>query len=525
MAASYSTITKNSDKKHSRGRYKTIFIVVLVTGLLNSLAPAAEPDVVPSLREWKAASGTFDLTTNSRIVIDQNYYENLLETAELLSEDMTAVCGIEMTVTKSSSARAGDIFLTLDNKDSGIGNEGYLLETADKVTIRANTSNGAFYGTQTVLQMLKQSASKRSLERGTARDFPAYRERGIMIDVGRKYWQMDYLETTMRNLAWHKMNFIHLHFTEWRGFRLQSGLFPGLAAPQAYSKADIQRLQQVAKRYHLTLVPEIDLPAHATAITDYNPYLAFSCPSMRLARWQGDAANKADRAWTLDVTRREVRSWIASLLDEFIPLFDGPYFHIGGDEWQYDEQKYACPELIAAMKAKGYSQPGDLFVEWVNEINAQVKSYGKRTQIWNWWRFSPNKEKENKTSIQPDKDIIVNVWNSPRQEAILTDGYEVIITPEEMLYVSPGLINDEGYGVVDTRKVYEDWVPDSHPNIRGFKICIWSDNAEDKSDEWFERHGRKPKAVLAERLWGGPRSENVKQFFKRVQKVGAAPEK
>src|SRR5690606_29222979 len=129
--------------------------------------------------------------------------------------------------------------------------------------------------------------------------------------------------------------------------------------------------------------------------------------------------------WILDVTKPVTRQFVKELLDEFIPLFDGPYFHIGGDEWQFDDQKEECPELMAYTKKNGLKYPGDVFVEWINEVNQQVKSYGKTTQIWNWWSYnSPTNGKVNKSSISPDKDIVINVWNKIQEEEILASGYK-----------------------------------------------------------------------------------------------------
>lgn len=275
------------------------------------------------------------------------------------------------------------------------------------------------------------------------------------------------------------------------------------------------------------VVPEIDLPAHATTINDYNPFLAFQCASMRSARWQGEEANQAGRAWILDVTRREVRSWIRALLDEWIPLFDAPYFHIGGDEWQYDKDKFDCPEMMEATRNRGFEYPGDLLVEWINETNEQIKSYGKTTQIWNWWRFSPSERMQNQTSIQPARDIIINVWNRPRLEEIIEDGYDVIITSEEGdegLYVTPFHGKKPGdYGYFNSKVIYENWRPQESEQIRGFKVCLWTDRVEDKPDEWFDQYIDLPKAVLAERIWGGPRNSSVEEFESRLSEVGEAP--
>jgi N-acetyl-beta-hexosaminidase len=336
---------------------------------------SAQSNIVPALREWKASGENLSLRTNFNIVIDKNYSSQLKEAIELFAEDLKSITSLKPIVLESSNYKPGDIFFTIDNKEKIYGDEGYVLEAGESIVVKAANSQGIFYGTQTLLQIFNQSG--KSIETGRGLDYPNYSTRSIMMDVGRKYFQMDYLEKTIRQLAWYKMNVLHLHFSEWSAFRLKSDKYPGLAAKESYSKQDIRRLQDVAKKYHVMIVPEIDLPAHATAISEFNPDLGFKCESMRKARWQGEEANNAGKAWTLDVTRPEVRKWIKDLLDEFIPLFDAPYFHVGGDEYQYDPEKLLCPELVQAMKAKGYTQPGDIFIEWLNEVNEQVKSYGK----------------------------------------------------------------------------------------------------------------------------------------------------
>jgi hexosaminidase len=480
-------------------------------------------NVVPSVQQWNQSEGVFQLRSSSRIVADPDCLDTLSSDLEQFAHDLKAISGEELPVL-SGRAGPGDLHINLDLNKPAVGSEAYSLEIGDSVNLSANHPAGAFYGLQTLLQLFGQNLQ---IQRGKVLDYPRYRERGIMVDIGRKYFEIEYLEQMIRDLAWKKMNFIHLHFTDWHSFRLQSELFPGLAASQAYSKKDIRRIQDFASKFHVMVVPEIDLPAHATTINDYNPFLAFQCASMRSARWQGEEANQAGRAWILDVTRREVRSWIRALLDEWIPLFDAPYFHIGGDEWQYDKDKLACPELMEAMRREGFEYPGDLLVDWINETNEQIKSYGKITQIWNWWRFSPSQRMQNQTSIQPARDIIINVWNRPRLEEILEDGYDVIITSEEGdegLYVTPFFGKKPGdYGYFNSKVIYEEWRPQESEQIRGFKVCLWTDRVEDKPDEWFDQHIDLPKAVLAERIWGGPRDSSIDGFRHRLAQVGEPP--
>jgi hexosaminidase len=460
----------------------------------------AQSTIVPAIRDWKPTYGKLIMDSDFKIILDAKYFTI-----------------IEKDVILCTSAQTKTIFFTLDTTIKEIGEEGYKLEIAQSIKVTAKTSAGIFYACQTLLQIFKQTGN--TIEKGIAIDYPTFESRGIMIDAGRRYFQVAYLEDVIRQLAWQKMNTLHMHFTEWSAFRLNSEKYPGLAAKESHTKADVQRLQKFCTKYHIMLVPEIDMPAHASALTDYKPEIAFSCESMRKARWQGDSANNAGKAWAIDVTRPEVRQWLKGLLDEFMPWFDGPYFHIGGDEYQYDPEKYECPELLEGMKKMGYEKPGDVFVDFINDMNQHIRSKGKITQVWNWWRFG-----KDETTIQPSKDIVINVWNKPRQKFIVEDGYKVIITPEEDLYVTPGLADTSGYGTVKTKVVYESWKPEKRSNIiMGYKVCIWADKAEEQPDNWFEQHSYEPKVVLAEKVWAGAKSSSLADYMKRVQSVGRFP--
>lgn len=491
-----------------------LLAAVLLGGPLRAGAePTSSPATIPSVRQWRAEEGSFRLTASTRVICSESDMAALGDDPGQFAEDVERLTGVKPEVSTDPPS-VGDIVVSLTPNDGAVDDEGYRLRVGERLQITAAGVRGVFYGMQTVLQLLARDGS---VPRGVVEDRPTFAERGFMIDCGRHYFEVEYLERLIRRLAWMKMNFIHLHLTEWNGFRIESNVYPGLASEQAYSREDLRRIQDYAARFHVTVIPEVDLPAHATHITEYDPRLAFTCPSMRRAQWQGEPANSEGKAFTLDITRTEVRDWIRRLLDEVIPQFDGPYFHIGGDEWQYDIDKLACPELMQAMRKKGYEHPGDVFVEWINEVNEQVKSHGKTTQIWNWWRFSPNKQKQNRTSIQPAKDIVVNIWNRPRRAAILGDGYQSIITTEEgrdALYVTPfeggGKVGD--YGVFDSRYIFGRWEPTRSPNVRGFKVCLWCDRSEHQPDDWFDQHYDLPLAVLSERVWCGENRSNFEEF-------------
>jgi len=478
--------------------------------------------VVPAVQSWTAAQGSLALRADARIVLPAQADPDTAHVAHQLARDLEAVSGLALPVV-AQPAKAGDIVLRTGALTvRSASPEAYAIGIADRVTLDARNDRGLLYATQSLLQLLKHGEARRTLPRGAVADWPDFERRAMMVDAGRRFFEVSELDNLMRQMAWMKLNTLGLHFTDWPAFRLRSDKYPGLAARQSYGRADIAHLEATAKRYGITIIPEIDLPAHASAMIRYKPSLAFKCESMRQSAWLSRSAGEDARnlAWTIDVTRRENREWIKGLLDEFIPWFSGPYFHIGGDEYQYDADKTRCPELMEYARARGLEHPGDVFVEWINETNGQVRKHGKTTVIWNWWRF-----KDDKTSIQPSKDILIYAWNSPRLQDILDNGYKVIVTPEDKLYVVPGIENFDGggYGVVDTDHVYTQMPFERAPNIEGYMVALWTDAAEHRTDTYLLARAHEPMAVVAERTWGGAGSESLDAFLARLNKASAAP--
>ena len=280
--------------------------------------------------------------------------------------------------------RAGDLFLSAGGTDAQLGSEGYRLVIGDRVEITAGGATGVFYGTQTVLQMLRSMPGQRTLPRGEARDWPRFRERGYMLDAGRKYWSPDYVVQTIREMAYLKLNTLQLHLSDNNAFRLVSDRFPYLAAPEAYTRADIRRFEAAARKYHVTIIPEIEMPAHAGAILAVRPDLGLDCLTF---------------GTTLDVTRREVRDFTSALIDEFAPLFSGPEFHIATDEYPGAFHQGICEPLVRYADERGFGSTADVFVDFINEMNRVVRSHGKRTVIWNWWNVNQS------PATAPDKNI------------------------------------------------------------------------------------------------------------------------
>ncbi|SDE02414.1 family 20 glycosylhydrolase [Streptomyces prasinopilosus] len=484
-----------------------------------TVAGNAAPAVYPALREWQGGEGVFRLEPTSRIVLESAGAAALGDTARTFAADLATLTGRTLPVVTSGAARAGDITLSAGSTDTGLGSQGYALDIGETLAVEATGDTGVFHATQTIEQALKLDEHRASVPRGTARDRPAVEQRAQMLDVGRTFFPLDELKAQIREMAWRKLTTFHLHLTDWNGFRVRLDEFPGLASDDAYSPAELRDLQDYARKYHVDVVPEIDLPGHATAVTAYDPALRFACPSMDYATWPGGERG----GWTLDVTKKYTRDFVHDLMEAVIPLFDSEYVHVGGDEIGLDDRKNACPELVAHQKERGFAYAGDVFVDHLNAVNRQVRSHGKTTQAWQWWD-----QYGQKSSIEPDRTIVFDDYIDRDPTPLVSKGYTVVAAPEAVLYVSAGLGQKLGqYGYVDIRDVYEDYAfptpEQGGGRVLGYKVARWGDRAEARGTAFLDHFARRPLQVMAERTWGSPRSSSVEAFLARVDAVGGPP--
>ena len=173
----------------------------------------AAPAVLPELQEWKGDTGSFTLTGSSRIVYDS---EELKAAADEMAADFLDLTGREISVVSgdASSVQAGDFFFTMtDDTTLGLMDEGYLMDISDSITVTSETETGAYWATRTILQALKQS-DYTTIPQGITRDYPLYKVRGFILDVGRKTFTLDYLEQVVKEMSWYKMNDFQVHLND-----------------------------------------------------------------------------------------------------------------------------------------------------------------------------------------------------------------------------------------------------------------------------------------------------------------------
>lgn len=358
------------------------------------------PSTIPAVQDWRKGRGSFRLGPSSRVIVHRRDAGPLNQVAQLFAADLAAVAkNVSRQSSSDRAARKGDIVLQLGSVDRKLGSEGYVLEIGEQITVTARTAAGVLYGTQTLLQMLRQT---KVLPAGTVKDWPGYEERGFLVDIGRMYFSLEWLKARVRDMAYLKLNTLFLHLTDDEGWRVESKL--GVQSAQFLTKREVRELVAYATRFNVTVIPEIDMPAHLGALlTKY--------PQFRLVDPAGTVSPTK-----IDFTIPGAIDLLKSVLAEYVPLFPGRHWHLGQDEYlanshfaDYPQlQTWAQGRIGAAATAK------DAIILFANEMNAFIRNKGKIGRIWND-NVGPG------TTVEVDKNLIIQWWTDADAENFFGD--------------------------------------------------------------------------------------------------------
>lgn len=259
-------------------------------------------------------------------------------TSACVVRDFLAEQGVQIN---PASKQIIEILLTDRIEEAPVNpEEAYQLTvTSGKITIRAVSERGVYWAVQT-LRQLAGSGNNRNQKPDGLRlagcritDWPAFRIRGFMQDVGRSYLSLDELKREIAILSQYKINVFHWHLTENQAWRLESRLFPMLNDSSNmtrmpgcyYTLQEARELVDFCKQHNVLLIPEIDMPGHSAAFV---------------------------RTFRHDMQSREGMQILKLLLDEICETFDVPYLHIGTDEVEFTNPDFV-PQMVAYIRSKG----------------------------------------------------------------------------------------------------------------------------------------------------------------------------
>ena len=357
---------------------------------------SSEPALVPRPNRIHRADGAFQIGPKTAILADAGSRPAAVALARALQLPMLA-----------GRARDGAISIAIDPSTSPVGAEGYVLRVSPaRVTIRASTPAGVYYGTQTLRQLLPASLYSNE-GRGTAawsvpcvdiEDSPRFSWRGCLIDPARHFMPKPALLRFIDVLAMHKVNMLQLHLTDDQGWRIEIKKYPKLTQigsvrketragherrstefdgkPHGgfYTQDDIREIVGYAAARHITVVPEIEMPGHAQAALAAYPEYGNTGEKLEVwTRWgvSKNVFGVSDKTF----------GFLEDVLSEVLDLFPSKYIHVGGDEVPQDQWK-ASAEAQARMKELGLKSESQLHTWFVGRINKFLNTRGRTLVAW-----------------------------------------------------------------------------------------------------------------------------------------------
>ena len=479
--------------------------------------PNPMPKVLPTLQEWYGYEGNFELTEQSKIVINDKAGLGIEETAKEMQDDIREICGYEPEIVSGTSAGTHDIYLESQTEDLyNTGKEGYLIVNGDDgLKIYSSAKTGLLYGTVTVEQILYQDRENKNVPKGVIRDYPTYEMRGVMFDIARIPTRISFLNDYTKIMKWYKLNEMQLHindnqwsqpaysakYEDWAdteaSHRLESELFPSLATQKSkfvktgdsedrydyyynvhtgksgelyYTKEEFRKMNEEAKACGIQVVAELDTPGHSAAYTKY------------VHDHQEEVIQSLVKYGYLDA---------ADYLDASGKVKQGASFYIHNPKnWELlslDDQSSNAEIKQNAINAKIFMKA--LFDEYLGgidgidavfdakNVNAGVDEYWDRTdankeafrrymnEMYSYLHDKYGVEVEMWGALEVlqgnttvNNNIILNMWSATEDSptARLEEGFRLVNVPQTYLYNTPGRYHKD---MIQENNLFYNWDP------------------------------------------------------------------
>jgi hexosaminidase len=376
--------------------------------------------------------------------------------------------------------------------------ESYSLDVgAPGAVLRAATDIGALRGMETLLQLLTSGRDVAMLPVVSIRDQPRFPWRGLMIDVARRWQPTEVIERNIDAMGVVKLNVLHLHLTDDQGFRIESLTHPELQGQGSdgryFTQAQMRTIIAYAAERGIRVVPEFDIPGHATSWVVSHPELA-SLPGPYGIERQWGVFNPV-----LDPTKEATYALLADFLGEMADLFPDRFIHIGGDE-NNGVQWSASPSIQAFIRAHGLAGNAGVHSYFNGRVAAILARHGKRIVGWD----------EILNPALP-RDSVIDSWRGPEAlataaasglDGILSNGFYIdLCYPASDHYAS------------DPLPAGSTLAPGQRAHVLGGEATMW---AEWVTPETIDSRIWPRTAAVAERLWSPAGVTDAADMYRRL---------
>jgi hexosaminidase len=515
--------------------------ILMVTGCDDNKTSA--PVIIPQPENISISAGAVTITSAFSITVSAAL--ELSSQAAFLSERLKTAAGLELKILTGKSEKAINLMLDPGLKEA-LGIEGYKLDAAgSEVTITGTSHAGVFNGIQTLFQLLPTEiysdkpveGIRWSLPSVSITDKPRFEWRGYMLDVSRHFFPAAHIYRVIDQMAMHKLNVLQLHLTDDQGWRIEIKKYPKLTDVGAwrvnredkhwnsreaqkpgekadyggfYTQEDIRSFVKYAAERNITIVPEIEMPAHSTAALAAYP--EFSCTGEPLYVLPGGI-------WPCNnifcAGKEETFTFLQDVLSEIIELFPSKYIHIGGDEADKSQWE-KCPLCQKRMKAEGLKDEKELQSYLIERVEVFLNSKGRDLIGW---------DEILEGGLAPNAAVMSWRGTEGGIEAAKS-GHKVVMTPTSHCYFdyyqgAPEMEPLAIGGYLPLEKVYsfepvpEELTPEEAKMVIGAQANLWTEYVATQEHADYMTYPRL--AAISEVCWTRPELKNFGDFSVRLK--------
>ena len=505
--------------------------LVRLAGMLLALAfascgqqPVEEVSIIPVPLKAEWQGGAFVIDGQTSLWVDAP------EADKQILQDYLAASPLKLAVaTELPSSNV--IVLKQVSELPGVQRaEGYVLTATDKaVEVQATTGAGLFYGVQTLLQMTKE-ANKVAL--GTITDEPRFEYRGMMLDVSRHFFGLDFVKKQIDAMAYYKLNRLHIHLTDAAGWRIEIKKYPRLTNFAAwrtgknwkewwngdrkyveegsegaeggyFTQDQCREIVEYAKKHYITVIPEIEMPSHSEEVLTAYPEL--SCTHVPY--------KQADFC----VGNEKTFEFLENVLLEVMEIFPSEYIHVGGDEASKQSWK-TCPLCQARMKKEGLKDVDELQSYLIERMEKFLNKHGRNLLGW---------DEILEGGLAPNATVMS--WRGVEGGLkAIEGGHRAIMTPGAYCYFdsyqdAPHTQPEAIGGYLPLKKVYsydpipETFTPEQAKLMYGVQANLWAEYIP--TPEHLEYMIYPRILALAEVAWSAVANKNYDDFHGRALKA------
>ncbi|HYG99154.1 MAG TPA: family 20 glycosylhydrolase [Terriglobales bacterium] len=487
-------------------KYLSLIIgALLLVGICAQAQTQPELNLMPMPASVQAGSGQLPVTTSFRVAISGKPTARMQHAAERFINRLQRQTGIPISI-KLAEASQGTLILSADKPGESVPklgeDESYRLEVTPTVArIAAPTDLGVLRGIETFAQLVQSGPDGFFVPAVIIADQPRFPWRGLMIDVSRHWSPVEVIKRNLDAMAAVKMNVFHWHLSDDQAFRIESKKFPKLhelgSGGLYYTQDQVREVVAYAHDRGIRVIPEFDMPGHATAWFVGHPELASGPGPYAMEKKFGifDPA--------MDPTRESTYKFLDKFIGEMAALFPDPYFHIGGDEVNGKEWD-ANPKIQEFKRAHTMKSNEDLQAYFTKRVQDIVKKHKKTMVGW-----------DEVLHDDTPKDVVIQSWRGPKglaqaaragHRVLLSNGYYIdLMFPARDHYLNEPVSGDAA-----------NLTPEQQKLILGGEATSW---AELVTPETIDSRIWPRTAAIAERFWSPKSVTDVDSMYRRLAVV------